>query len=176
MIRKALMDDMDSILRIVRDVIIEMQVVDNDQWTEAYPVYEDFYRDITAEELFVDTDNEGFIKSFVCLNTTQPSEYAAVSWVLDQKALIIHRMAVNPQFRGQGLAHKLLIYAEKRASDLALNYIRSDTCSCNPGMNSLFIKLKYKPAGQICFSDSVNTFICYEKSLNLQESSIPIRL
>lgn len=167
MIRKALMNDMDSILQIVGEIIIEMQNVDNDQWTEAYPVYEDFYRDITAKELFVDTDNEGIIKSFVCLNTTQPSEYAAVSWELDQEALIIHRMAVNPQFRGQGLAHNLMILAEQIARDLDLKSIRSDTCSCNPGMNSLFRKLNYKPAGQIMFSDSANTFICYEKILTL---------
>lgn len=159
------MNDMDSILKIVCDVIHEMREVDNDQWTDAYPAYNDFYHDIMAEELFVDSDSEGHIKSFVCLNTTQPSEYASVSWELDQKALIIHRMAVNPQFRAQGLAQKLMFHAEKRAGDLEIKSIRSDTCICNPGMNSLFLKLNYIQAGQIRFSDSVNTFICYEKSL-----------
>ncbi|MBF9015103.1 MULTISPECIES: GNAT family N-acetyltransferase [unclassified Oceanispirochaeta] len=164
MIRKALLNDMDSILSIVKDIVIDMKKNGNDQWTEAYPVFEDFYADISSEEFFVDQDDSGNIMSFVCLNTTEPPEYETVFRQSDQKALVIHRLAVNPGFQGRGLAKKIIMFAEQRAKEMDLNFLRSDTCVQNPAMNSLFEKLQYRNVGKIHFSDCKYEFNCYEKS------------
>ena len=165
MIRKALLNDIDTILSIVKDIVIDMKKNGNDQWTEAYPVFEDFYADISSEEFFIDQDSSGNIMSFVCLNTTEPPEYKTAFLQSDQKALVIHRLAVNPRFQGRGLAKKLIIYAEQRAKRMDLKLLRSDTCVQNPAMNSLFEKLQYRNMGKIHFSDSIYEFNCYEKSL-----------
>lgn len=166
MIRKAMLVDLDKILSIVKEIVIDMKNNKNDQWTEAYPVYEDFYNDILAEELYVDIDDKGAIMSFVCLNCSEPEEYKTVSWQFEKKSLVIHRLAVNPRFQGRGLASKIMIYAENMAKKMELSSLRSDTCVKNPAMNTLFAKFQYKNVGKIYFSDSIYEFKCYEKILN----------
>lgn len=165
MIRKAELEDLDQILVIIKKVVVIMQRVGNDQWSENYPTYNDFHSDIIAGELFVDVNDDGVLTSVICLNSVEPEEYGSINWSSDRKPLVIHRMAVVPEFHGNGLARKLFQFAEKRAAELKLNYIKSDTCSINGGMNALFHKLEYKFSGTMNFLGCKNDFYCYEKLL-----------
>lgn len=165
MIRKALMKDLIPILDIVKSVVEEMQKHSNDQWSASYPDYETFASDVAADELFVDVDDKDRILAFFCLNTIEPPEYGSVPWKIDQQALVIHRLAVNPDYLGRGLATKLMLFAEEQAHIRNLKSLRSDTCVKNTAMNLLFKKMNYDKSGMIRFPDSVNDFICYEKWL-----------
>ena len=166
MIRKACIEDLAAILSIVNEVKVRMHEVGNYQWNDAYPVSDDFYNDISRAELFVDSSDEGVIKSFICLNQIQPPEYATADWSLDQDALVIHRMAVNPQYQRLGLAQKLMSFTEEKAMELGLSYIRSDTNSLNTGMNSLFRRSGYSFTGNINFPSINGNFNCYEKLMS----------
>ncbi len=45
--------------------------------------------------------------------------------------MVIHRMAVNPNFRKTGIASKLVDFAEKLAVENNVSYLKSDTYSIN---------------------------------------------
>ncbi|MDC7234047.1 MAG: GNAT family N-acetyltransferase [Spirochaetales bacterium] len=166
MIRKAQIDDIWGILDIVERSVPLMQDVGNDQWNSSYPSREDFLKDIAAGELFVETGSDRSVLSVICLNQVEPAEYEQVQWSRSRPSLVIHRMAVDPRYRGKGLAGKLFDFAERRARDLQFDSIRSDTCCRNPGMNSLFQKKGFKKTGTIRFAGSENDFYCYEKKLS----------
>ncbi len=165
MIRHAKMEDMEAILGIVSEAIVLMQNDGNEQWNSSYPVHKDFYDDILAENLFVDSQSGGIIKSVVCLNQHEPDEYAEIQWSGDEPALVIHRMAVNPLFHGRGLAKELFQFAEERAAGLNLNYIRSDTCSRNVAMNTLFTRSGYIKSGIMRLTGTSQDYYCYEKKI-----------
>lgn len=166
MIRKADLRDLDQILVIVKKVVLIMQDGGNDQWNESYPAYDDFHADMLAGDLFVDSDRDGTVKAVICLNRDEPEEYGGIPWKYNKPALIIHRMAVAPEYHGNGLAKKLFTFAEERAIELDLDYIRSDTCSCNDGMNALFRMFKYTFSGTLRFPGRKYDFNCYEKCLS----------
>ncbi len=170
MIRKATIGDMEEILVIIRKAVVLMQRSGNDQWNSSYPSYEDFHKDISAGELFVHTAGNGEVQSVICLNHFEPDEYAGVQWKYSKPALVIHRMAVAPRFHGKGLAKKLFSFAEERARELNLNYLRSDTCSRNAGMNNLFKRSGYRFSGTIRFPGFQYDYNCYEKYLDTQRS------
>ena len=61
--------------------------------------------------------------------------------------MVIHRMAVNPKFRQQGIATKLIKLAEQLALDNNVVYLKTDTYSINTKMNSLFKKCGFNLVG-----------------------------
>ena len=145
MIRKASLNDVDSIMDIIKSTVEEMKTYNNTQWDESYPQAKDFIKDIESEELYVEAEGKE-IKGFICINYIEPKEYDDLNWVSNSKAMVIHRMAVNPKFRQQGIATKLIKLAEQLALDNNVVYLKTDTYSINTKMNSLFKKcgfLKY---------------------------------
>lgn len=163
MIRKAKTEDIEAIMRIVKEAIILMNEEGNTQWDETYPLAPDFLKDIEAGTLFV--LDEGEVRGVVCVNRVQPVEYRTVAWSVEKEAIVVHRMAVLAASRGQGIAKRFMKYAEQMAEECGLNYIRTDTNSMNSRMNAMFQKLGYKKAGIVHFRKNPNDFYCYEKQI-----------
>lgn len=164
MIRLAVINDLEVIMSIVKAVIEEMHLSGNDQWDENYPQPSDFKNDIDNRDLFVSEEN-GVINGFICVNFLEPEEYQTAKWSVNQKPMVIHRMAVNPSCRRQGIGSSLMKFAEDLALKKGVNYLRSDTYSVNSRMNTLFQKLDYRFTGEIRFPRKANYFNCYEKEL-----------
>jgi GNAT superfamily N-acetyltransferase len=164
MVRLAEMNDLEKIIPIVSAVIQEMRVAGNDQWDENYPQKTDFRKDIAKRDLYVSGTNQE-ITGFICINYLEPEEYHNANWSVSEKPMVIHRMAVNPAYRNQGIGSMLMRFAEELALRQGVNYLRSDTYSLNPKMNALFQKMNYRLAGEIHFLRKTNPFNCYEKML-----------
>lgn len=164
MVRKAELDDLPQIMKIVADVKEEMHRAGNPQWDDEYPQEKDFRQDIENRDLYV-KDNNGLIYGFICLNYSEPDEYHGLNWSLDDKCLVLHRMAVNSNFRNQGTGMLLMQFAEELAQREGVTSIKSDTNSANPKMNALFQKLHYRYVGEIIFLGRSKPFNCYEKIL-----------
>lgn len=79
--------------------------------------------------------------------------------------MVIHRMAVNPKFREQGVATKLMKFAEQLALDNNVLYLKTDTYSINTKMNSLFKKFDFNFVGEMIFLGKEKPFYCYDKLL-----------
>lgn len=164
MIRHAELCDLESISTIVKAVCQEMRITGNDQWGKDYPQAIDFMIDIEKKELYVsEIDNR--ITGFICINYHEPEEYQNVKWAVNEKPMVIHRMAIHTECRNQGIGTMLMEFAEELAKSRGVSNLRSDTYSLNPKMNALFRKLNYQFAGQIHFVRRANPFNCYEKML-----------
>ena len=151
-------------MEIIKATIAEMKTYGNTQWDENYPQKQDFTGDIESGSLYVNEEN-GELYGFICANFVEPDEYKDIQWALDEKCLILHRMSINPKYRNQGTATKLIEFAEKIAKENGVNYIKTDTYSINKKMNALLLKLGYIHRGNMNFLGKEKEFYCYDKKL-----------
>lgn len=164
MIRKANINDLDSIMGIIKSTVEEMKDYNNTQWDENYPSDKDFVSDIEKQDLYVE-EVDGKIAGFICINYDEPKEYIDLNWSSNEKAMVVHRMAVNPHFRKMGIASKLVDFAEELAKENNVLYLKSDTYSINSKMNSLLIKCGFIKIGEMSFLGKEKSFYCYDKIL-----------
>jgi ribosomal protein S18 acetylase RimI-like enzyme len=165
LIRKATVADIPNIMQLIRKVVPLMNAAGNFQWDSTYPNPEVFNNDIALSQLWV-ADIEGNIAGIAAITTDQDAEYADVGWDITQTAIVTHRLAVDPDYRGLGIAAALLNQAEHEAINRHIPILRIDTNSNNQATQKLFPKLGYRYAGQITLAFRPGlSFYCYEKQL-----------
>ncbi|RXM58920.1 GNAT family N-acetyltransferase [Clostridium tetani] len=164
MIRHAVHDDLDNIMKIISETIEFMALDNNTQWDKNYPSRQNFQCDIDAHSLYVIEENKNLC-GFICINDVEPNEYGDVMWSDSGECLVVHRMAVSVAYRHQGVGTKLLSYVKTLAKDKKIHLIKSDTYSLNPKMNALFQKCGYEKVGEINLLNKPYKFNCYEKLL-----------
>lgn len=160
-LRKATMDDLSSVVRICNVVVPLLNAENNYQWNNTYPLSADFEKDIANEVLWVAVVN-GEVAGFAALTSDQSEEYAEVGWDLNEPAIVPHRVAVDPAFRGKSIALQFMLTAEDLAREAGYKYVRIDTNVKNVPMQNLFSKLNYEFAGEISFK---NKPVIYEKMM-----------
>lgn len=165
MLRKAVAADVKEIMSIIRLTIEEMRTYGNAQWNESYPQERDFMKDIQNENLFV-LERDKQIAGFVCINQAEPAEYDSLNWALGDKPMVVHRMAVNPKFRRNGIGTELMKFTDEFAIKNNIRYLKIDTYSVNAKMNALIKKCHYNFVGKINLLEKEKPFYCYEKILN----------
>ena len=152
-------------MAIIRRVVPAMRASGNLQWDDSYPNPEVFGRDMTLAQLWV-TEDEGRITGVAAITTDQEPEYAEVGWNLTELAVVVHRLAVDPDFQGSGVATALMRQAEAVALERGIRVLRLDTNSQNEATQKLFPKLGYAFAGEIGLGFRPGLrFRCYEKRL-----------
>ncbi|KOF56550.1 acetyltransferase [Clostridium sp. DMHC 10] len=164
MVRKAVKEDIRDIMQVIKATIEEMRTYNNTQWDENYPREEDFMSDIEKGELFA-VDREGKLAGFVCINKIEPIEYNELNWLLNKDAMVVHRMAVNPNCRRSGIGTELMKFADDFALKNSIKHLKIDTYSINTKMNDLIRKCNYNFVGEIYFLGREKPFFCYEKVL-----------
>lgn len=162
MIRKAMLQDLNSIMEIIAKIIEEMHAYNNFQWDENYPQVCDFAVDIEKGELFV-SERENKVVGFICINRDEPKEYEGLKWSSAGDALVIHRMGVSTDHRKAGIGTELVGYADELAKESNLSYLKTDTYSLNIKVQGLFQKCGYRFVGEMRFLGKEKPFYCYEK-------------
>jgi ribosomal protein S18 acetylase RimI-like enzyme len=164
-IRLAARDDLLALMALMRRVVPAMLAAGNLQWDETYPNEAVFQRDIDLEQLWV-ADADTSIAGIAALTTDQEPDYAQVGWDIDEPAIVVHRLAVDPAFRGAGVAGALMQKAEEVAVERGITVLRVDTNTQNEATQRLFPKLGYQLAGEISLKIRPGLrFFCYEKRL-----------
>lgn len=162
MIRNAKITDMTGIMEVVKETIEEMNLNNNYQWDEKYPLATDFAKDIKEGTLYV-FQKAGTIAGFVCINKEVPIEYNDLKWSLKEEAFIIHRLAVRKVYRSEGIGVKLIKFANDISEKNGIRYIKTDTYSLNIKFQGLLKKCDYIFVGEIRFPGKEKQFYCYEK-------------
>ena len=164
-IRPATAGDIPAILTLIRTVIPTMRAAGNLQWDDTYPNAEVFAADIALHQLWI-AEIEQNVAGVAAITTTQEHEYAQVGWDLNELAIVVHRLAVNPAMRGKGIAAALMQQAETVARSLGTTILRVDTSAQNEATQRLFPKLGYTYAGEITLDFRPGLrILCYEKRL-----------
>jgi N-acetylglutamate synthase-like GNAT family acetyltransferase len=102
-IRLASREDIPALMALVRRVVPLMREAGNLQWNESYPNAGVFERDIELGQLWV-AEIDGSVAGVAAVTTDQEPEYAQVGWDITELAVVVHRLAVDPAFRGAGVA------------------------------------------------------------------------
>jgi GNAT superfamily N-acetyltransferase len=166
MIRLAKLTDIPSIMQVIADVVPIMRAAGNLQWDSTYPNPEVFEEDIKTGQLWV-AEVDGTIAGLTAITTEQYPEYAQVGLDINEEAIVTHRLAVSPRFRGRGLAADLLQQAEVVAIKRGIRVLRIDTNTQNHATQQLFPKLGYILKGEISLEFRPGlSFYCYEKRLS----------
>jgi ribosomal protein S18 acetylase RimI-like enzyme len=162
-IRLATQYDLPALMALVRRAVPLMLATGNRQWDEGYPNESVFERDIALRQLWV-AEAEDSIAGVAALTVDQEPEYAQADWDMNAKALVVHRLAVDPAFRGAGVASALMQKAEEVAAEQRFAVVRVDTNTKNAATQRLFPKLGYRLAGEIGLGMRPGLrFFCYEK-------------
>jgi ribosomal protein S18 acetylase RimI-like enzyme len=158
-------EDLSAVMRLVRRVVPMMRAGGNFQWDDEYPNVAVFERDLQLNYLWV--VEMGDIAGMAAITMDQEPEYADVGWDIAEPAVVVHRLAVDPAFRGMGVATALMLQAEVVARALGVAVLRVDTNTQNQVTQRLFPKLGYASAGEIGLGFRPGLrFRCYEKRLS----------
>lgn len=163
MIRKGTLKDIEAIMQLTKACANHMIANGIYQWNEYYPNSGAFINDVARQELYV-LELGKAIKGTVVISTLMDEEYKPISWLTPNKNNIyIHRLAINPELQGQGLAQELMDFAEDYAKQNKFKSIRLDTFSQNKRNQRFYEQRGYQRLGDIYFpKQSSYPFHCYE--------------
>jgi ribosomal protein S18 acetylase RimI-like enzyme len=162
-IRLASLKDIENVMELIKNCIKDMESRGIYQWNEYYPTSEIFHEDIKISSLYILEDKNTCL-GIISINDDQSPEYKELVWTNeDGKILVIHRLAVNPEYQKQGIGRQLMDFAENYASERGYTSIRLDAYSGNPRALNLYEYRGFKKVGQIFFPRRKLPFYCYEK-------------
>lgn len=160
MITKASKHDIHGIMRCYKATIARMHELNIFQWDESYPTVELIENDIEQQEFYILKENEEVL-GCVCLNQEEHPTYATVNWTFEQPVLVVHRLAINPNAQGKGVARQFMAFAEELCIEKNYKGIRLDTFVENPLAIGLYLKLGYNQLSQVSFKN--RTYYCFDK-------------
>ncbi|HEX4319445.1 MAG TPA: GNAT family N-acetyltransferase [Acidobacteriaceae bacterium] len=164
-IRQAGLQDVSAVMDLVRRVVPLMRAGGNLQWDEHYPNAGVFERDVNLDQLWL-AEIDTQVAGVAAITTDQEPDYASVGWDIHEPSIVVHRLAVDPAYRGKGIAAALMEQAEAVARNREIAVLRVDTNKQNQATQKLFPKLGYTLAGEIGLSFRPGLrFLCYEKRL-----------
>ena len=74
-----------------------------------------------------------------------------MDWNYPGRALVIHRLTIDPAFHRRGLAGRLMDFAEEFALTQRYDCIRLDAFTRNPAAFGLYDRRGYRKAGVVRF-------------------------
>jgi GNAT superfamily N-acetyltransferase len=165
-VRLATENDLSALMALVKRVLPPMLAAGNPQWDENYPNESVFREDIELGQLWLaEVDRE--IAGVTAITSAPEPEYAQAGLDIGEPVIVVHRLAVDPAFRGAGIAAALMQKAEEVAIQNGIDALRVDTGIRNEATQRLFPKLGYRLAGEISLKVKPGQrFLCYEKRLS----------
>ncbi len=134
------------------------------QWTADYPNLDTIRSDIRDQKGYV-VRADGEIAGYLCIDFDGEPAYAKIdgAWHTAEPYAVVHRMAFDSRFRGQGLAGTTFRLVETLCREKAVPSIRVDTDFPNKRMQHILEKAGFSQCGVIVFQGSGK--LAYEKSL-----------
>lgn len=162
-IRKGHAEELHAIVALVKKAIADMENSEIHQWDDVYPDRTVLEDDLRQDSLYVLAEDTR-IKGIIVLNEVQAEEYAALRWQdTHGNPMVIHRLCVSPLYKRQGIATKLLRFAETAGTKQGYSSIRLDAFTQNPGACRLYEHNGYEKRGIIRLR--MGDFWCFEKEL-----------
>ena len=117
----------------------------------SYPVRMDAETALAEGTLYV-AQIDGEIAGCVVINQKPAEEYFGEPWQINcewSEVMVIHTLAVHPEFLRHGVAEAMLRHAEAQARELGCRAIRLDSYRKNEPAFALYEKLGYKFIGMV---------------------------
>lgn len=163
-VEEAKVTDLDGIMVLVHQAQLYFKEHDNNQWQNNYPTEKVILTDIRNHENYVLRDHDQVVATMT-LNFARQAEYEnnqGETWQTSATYATIHRLAVDNQSKGQGLATKMLSFAAEKCRFLKVGSLRTDTYESNFPMQTTLRRNGFAQRGIIKRS-GVADMIAYEK-------------
>jgi len=157
--------DFIEILYLLRVCILDMNQKGLKHWNSVYPG-PDIVKDDLAKATIYLVKDQGICKGMVTLDSVEPEDYKGIQWPNPaRKPLFLHRLAVHPNWQGQGIARMLLNFAEEHAVKNGYDALRIDVNSISTHARNLCKKQEFNEAGSFFSVFQQQPFICYDKKI-----------
>ncbi len=126
-----------------------------DQWQDAngYPNEIDLNEDMKNNAWYVVQINDDIVASFmsdVIIDDTYIKKAVKGDWLTSgTKYGVLHRIAMHPEFKGRGIAGKIVEFAKTISIEKNAVSLRSDTHEDNISMQNMLIKNNFVKCGEI---------------------------
>jgi GNAT superfamily N-acetyltransferase len=144
--------DLPAIMLIIGQAQIAMQALGIDQWQNGYPNESVLAADIAAGQCYVSLENDAVI-GLVVITFKPEACYTLITegqWLTSAEPYaVLHRMAVHAAVKRSGVAHELVLFAEKLSQSRGVKAIRADTHRGNLPMQGFLLKNGFTYCGLI---------------------------
>ncbi|MDE6140318.1 MAG: GNAT family N-acetyltransferase [Alistipes sp.] len=158
--RKAICNDRDTILSIVRSAQLSLCESGIDQWQDGYPSAAIIDEDIAAGNGCVIEDRDGEIAAYGAVISDGEPAYDHLQdgeWHFGGRYIVIHRLCVAADRVRQGIANSFFRYAMQMGRRLGIDIIRVDTHSDNRRMLSLLAKEGFAYCGKVSYRGALRS-------------------
>mgnify|MGYP000208142944 FL=1 len=176
--RKAVPEDLDRIVLIIKGAKERMRDAGRTQWQGAYPGISDIKKDIESGYGYVAVfpgqaeagcgqDVEGVIAGYcaVVLSGEPAYDHLEGRWLSEDRYVVVHRMAVNGTMLGRGVSKMMFSAVSELALSNGVRSFKVDTNYDNVQMNHILKSLGFSECGTIRYADGPR--IAYEKILGV---------
>ena len=161
--RRAGTDDLDALVALYGAAAQDMWEKGIDQWDEYYPDREILAEDVESGDMTLGL-LDGRLACAWVVNREYEPEYELGAWEhTEGDFCVLHRLCVNPQLQGRGLARQAMARMEKNARDQGFDSVRLDVFSQNLHAQRLYERLGYRRTGEVRFRKGI--FYLMEKKL-----------
>lgn len=163
--RQATKEDFDQTMVIINKGKAFLKEQGVDQWQGNNPNDEIIRDDIEKGYTYV-LEKDGKILGTAALCFDGEPGYENMiegQWLTNGEFLVIHRMAVDYELKGSGLAAKIFSGADELALERGIHSIKIDTHEGNKPMQKAVLKDGYKYCGKIFYDNGDGERLAYEK-------------
>lgn len=158
LIRQAIDQDIESILRIVRSAQLSLSELGIDQWQDGYPSREVIVDDINNGVGYVACTRNGTVVGYEAIVLTGEEAYTQIAeneWHTSNNYVAVHRLCILGESRRKGIAIELMNFAGNYALKNGISDFRIDTHEGNIRMLALLNKLGFKHVGTIRYDSGL---------------------
>lgn len=164
--RKATKEDSKSIMKIIKNAQEYLKNKGVNQWQNGYPNMDTINKDISSESSYV-VLKDNTIAATLAISFDGEKTYDTIydgEWLSNSKYAVIHRIAVDNEFKGSGLSSSIIKKVEEICLESDIHSIKIDTHENNLSMQRLLLKNDFKYCGIIYLEDKSKR-IAFEKIL-----------
>lgn len=163
-LRETTVSDVNRIMEIINQAKEYFKLNGIDQWQDGYPNEETILNDISKHEAYVLVDDNDVVLGtcMVTINGEPCYNHIEGKWLLNCPYICVHRIAVEQDYKGKGLASEILDQAISMYPDY--HSVRMDTHDDNLSMQAFLNKYGFNYCGTIKLVSGANRR-AYEKRI-----------
>lgn len=156
--------DIPEIMKIIEQAKIYFKNNNINQWQNGYPNPEIIKIDIEKQESYKLTLDEKIIATAVISFNGEPTydEIYEGEWLSNESFAVVHRIATDNSYKGQGIAGKMIKKVEELCIENNVTSIKIDTHEDNISMQKSLQKNGFKYCGVIYLQDKSKR-VAFEK-------------
>ena len=164
--RKTVKEDIDSIMNIIKQAQSHFKKNGINQWQNNYPNIEVIDNDMNVGNSYVLLKDKKIVAT-VAIAFSGEKTYEHIyegAWISNDEYAVVHRIAVDSNHKGLGIASQILKYIEELCMNKGVSSIKVDTHEGNLSMQKLLRKNKFQYCGLIYLEDNSKR-VAFEKTI-----------